>query len=99
MPNTRASESAKAVTLNINMKQLAIVIAFLGSVFAAFAQQPVRPTDTGGPLRFEQAVFDVQSYDVTVKADPATKSISGTTVMAARIVIPTNVIQLDLDTP
>ena len=48
---------------------------------------------------FEQAVFDVQDYDVTVRADPATKSITGTTVMTARTVIPTNVIVLDLDTP
>lgn len=48
---------------------------------------------------FEQAAFDVLEYDVSVKADPATQSISGTTVMTARIVIPTNVIVLDLDTP
>jgi aminopeptidase N len=69
--------------------------------FTAFAQRElgVRPTATGGPLKFEQAVYDVQSYDVTIKADPNTKSISGTTVMTARAVIPTNVILLDLDTP
>src|SRR3982751_1546669 len=59
----------------------------------------VRPTATGGPLKFEQAVYDVQSYDVTLNVDPKTKSISGTTTMTAKIVIPTNVIMLDLDTP
>lgn len=59
----------------------------------------VRPTDTGGPLMFEQATFDVQNYDITLGVDPKTKSISGTTVMIARTVIPTNVIVLDLDTP
>ena len=59
----------------------------------------VRPTDTGGPLIYEQAVYDVQNYDVSVKVDPAKKSISGTTIMTAKIVIPTNVIVLDLDTP
>lgn len=59
----------------------------------------VRPTDTGGPLMFEQAVFDVQSYDITLSVDPAAKTISGATVMRARTVIPTNVIVLDLDTP
>ena len=47
---------------------------------------------------FEQAVFDVQSYDITLNVDPKTKSISGTTVMTAKTVIPTNVIVLDLDT-
>jgi aminopeptidase N len=59
----------------------------------------VRPTETGGPLMFEQAAFDVQSYDITLNVDPKAKSISGTTVMTARTVIPTNVIVLDLDTP
>jgi aminopeptidase N len=59
----------------------------------------VRPTETGGPLMFEQAAFDVQSYDISLKVDPKAKTITGTTVMTARIVIPTNVIVLDLDTP
>lgn len=59
----------------------------------------VRPTDTGGPLMFEQAVFDVQDYDITLGVDPKTRSITGTTVMTAKTVIPTNVIVLDLDTP
>ena len=66
-----------------------------------FAQRehPARPTETGGPLRFDQAAFDVQSYDIAISVDPAAKSISGTTVMTARVVIPTNAIVLDLDTP
>ncbi|MEZ0327625.1 MAG: M1 family metallopeptidase [Fimbriimonas sp.] len=66
----------------------------------AFATAPAqRPTATGGPLKFEQAVFDVQSYDVTLRVDPKGKSINGTTVMVAKTTIPTNVILLDLDTP
>lgn len=48
---------------------------------------------------FEQAAFDVHSYDITLRVDPKAKSISGMTVMTAQIVIPTNVIVLDLDTP
>lgn len=66
-----------------------------------FAQRElgVRPTDTGGPLMFEQATFDVQSYDVQLTVAPAAKTISGLTTMVARTVIPTNVIVLDLDTP
>ncbi len=59
----------------------------------------VRPTDTGGPLKFEQAVFDVQSYEINLNVTPTAKSISGVTTMIARTVIPTNVIVLDLDTP
>ena len=81
-------------------------IAFLSSllflvVLTSFAQREhgVRPTNTGGPLMFEQAVFDVQSYDVAVNVFPKDKRITGVTTMKARTVIPTNVIVLDLDTP
>ncbi len=83
------------------MKQISILAALLIFVAASFAQRElgVRPTETGGPLMFEQAAYDVQSYDVGLRIDPKTKSISGTTVMTAKIVIPTNVIVLDLDTP
>lgn len=83
------------------MKQISIFFAVLLFVISTSAQREhgVRPTETGGPLKFEQAVFDVQSYDITLGVDTATKSITGTTVMTARTVIPTNVILLDLDTP
>ncbi len=82
------------------MKQISILVALLLFVISSFAQRElgVRPTDTGGPLMFEQAAFDVQTYDISLKVDPKAKSISGTTVMTAKIVIPTNVIVLDLDT-
>ncbi|MEP7076014.1 MAG: M1 family metallopeptidase [Acidobacteriota bacterium] len=80
------------------LSRLAVVFLF---ATAAVAQRELgsRPTPTGGPLMFEQAVYDVQNYDITLNVDPKTKSISGTTVMTARTNIPTNVIVLDLDTP
>ncbi len=84
------------------MKRSILVLALAVFSFVSVSAQRslgVRPTESGGPLKFEQAVYDVQSYNVAVKADPATRSISGTTVMTANIVIPTNVILLDLDTP
>lgn len=83
------------------MKQIYILTAILVFSASSIAQRSlgVRPTETGGPLSFEQAVYDVQSYDVSLDVDPATKSIKGSTVIRAKIVIPTNVIQLDLDTP
>jgi aminopeptidase N len=84
------------------MKYLAkfslILIVFTSAVFAQ-RDLGSRPTETGGVLMFEQAVFDVQNYDITLNVDPKTKSISGTTVMTAKTVIPTNVIVLDLDLP
>ncbi len=83
------------------MKKISILAALLLFVVSSFAQRElgIRPTETGGPLMFEQAAYDVQAYDITLKVDPKTKTISGITVMTAKIVIPTNVIVLDLDTP
>ncbi len=83
------------------MKQIPILIAVLIFVISSFAQRDLgsRPTDTGGVLMFEQAAYDVQNYDITLGVDPKTKSITGTTVMTAKTVIPTNVIVLDLDSP
>ena len=52
---------------------------------------------SGGVLRLEQAAYDVSSYDVSIKVDPAKKQISGTTVMDAKVVIPTGTVVLDLD--
>ena len=83
------------------MKYISILSVVLLFVICTYAQRELgaRPTDTGGPLMFEQGVYDVQNYDISLKVDPASKTISGTTVMTARTVIPTNVIVLDLDTP
>jgi aminopeptidase N len=84
-----------------NMKKLYTVAVALLIVTSVYAQREhgVRPTETGGPLIFEQAAFNVQSYDIELKADPRDKSLVGTTTMVARTAIPTNVIVLDLDLP
>jgi len=81
-----------------NISRLALLFLFATT---SFAQRELgsRPTPTGGPLMFEQAVYDVQNYDITLRVDPKAKSISGTTVMTARTNIPTNVIVVDLDAP
>ena len=83
------------------MKTALIFFAVVLLASTSFAQRElgVRPTDTGGPLMPEQAAFDVKSYDIKLNVDPKAKSITGTTVMTAQIVNPTNVIVLDLDTP
>ncbi|MGI8409198.1 MAG: M1 family metallopeptidase [Pyrinomonadaceae bacterium] len=87
--------------MKIIQKTILVGFLFVFTVTAVFTQRElgVRPTETGGPLMYEQAVYDVQNYDITLNVDPKTKSITGTTVMTAKIVIPTNVIVLDLDTP
>jgi aminopeptidase N len=59
----------------------------------SLAQDPV----SGGALKLEQAAYDVRSYDVAIKVDPAAKTLTGTTVMDATVVIPTASVLLDLD--
>lgn len=77
---------------------ISLVLLASGSVFAQ-RKLNARPTNSGGPLIFEQAAYDVQSYDITARVDPKNQSFSGTTIINARIVIPTNTIAIDLDTP
>ena len=66
-----------------------------------FAQRELgaRPTETGGVLMYEQAAYDVKNYDITLKVNPAEKSIAGETIVTAKIVQPINWFILDLDTP
>ncbi len=82
------------------MKHISVIFVLLFAL-TSFGQREhgVRPTVTGGPLMFEQAVYDVTSYEISLRVDPAKKWIGGSSVMRAKIVVPTNVIVLDLDTP
>lgn len=75
---------------------LFIVLSFAASAFAQ-RELGVRPTETGGPLMAEQAAFDVLTYDVSIRVEPRSKWISGTTVMTAKIVKPTSTVVLHLD--
>ncbi|HLO97021.1 MAG TPA: M1 family metallopeptidase, partial [Fimbriimonas sp.] len=54
---------------------------------------------SGGTLDIRQAAFDVLSYDIAIRVDPAKKFISGTTKMDAKVVIPTGSIIINLDEP
>lgn len=83
------------------MKPITTVIFLLLLTFSSFAQRELgnRPTDTGGVVPYEQAAYDVKKYDISIKVNPAEKSISGSTIVTANIVQPINVFVLDLDTP
>jgi aminopeptidase N len=61
--------------------------------------QATQGATSGGALKLEQAAYDVQSYDISIKVDPAKKTLTGTTVMEAKAVIPTTSILVDLDDP
>lgn len=78
---------------SMRFRPLLTTLAILAAV-PIYADQDVA---SGGVLKPEQAVYDVQSYDISIRIDPTTRSISGTTVMKAKATSPTNVILLDLD--
>ena len=83
------------------MRKPLLVTIILVLAVCAFSQRthPVRPTPSGGPLSYEQAAYDVKSYEITARIDPSTKSIEGSNIIEATIVAPTRWIELDLDTP
>jgi len=53
--------------------------------------------ESGGELMYEQAAFDVHHYDLDLKVNPSDSTVSGSVVVMADVVHPTNVIVLDLD--
>ena len=57
----------------------------------------VRPTQSGGVLMAEQAVYDVKHYDLALRVNPDEQSINGVLTVKAQIVKPTSVFVLDLD--
>lgn len=60
-------------------------------------QQPTDQPDSGGPLLSEQAAYDVKSYDISLRIDPAERSIGGATVIEAKVVHPLSWFVFDLD--
>ena len=80
---------------------LASLVALTTSVHAQVAERPADwrdPYDSGGPLILEQAAYDVTYYDLVVAVDPSDSTIAGSLRMDARVVAPTEVIAIDLDT-
>ena len=53
--------------------------------------------DTGGPLMKEQAAYDVQHYDLSLRVDPKKKFISGTGTIEVKVLEPMSWLVLDLD--
>ncbi|MDQ6785305.1 MAG: M1 family metallopeptidase [Acidobacteriota bacterium] len=82
-------------------KLFSLVISLFLFANVSLAQRDLgaRPTETGGVLIYEQAAYDVKNYDITLRVNPADKSIAGETIVTARIVQPTIWFVLDLDTP
>lgn len=76
------------------MRALAL-LAVLALAPLAVAQAPL--LTSGGVLPTEQAAYDVTYYDLDLAIQPADSTIEGSLTMEARIVVPTEVVLLDLD--
>lgn len=66
-----------------NIKYISILIFSL-SVFFNFQIAGIK--DSGGSILPDQAAFDVLFYDLNLKIDPNTESISGYTIVEAKII-------------
>ena len=91
----------KEKTMRKFLSWTSCIFLLLLTAVGASAQRElgVRPTDSGGALMPEQAAYDVTSYDLSLKVNPAEQSIKGTLTVQARIVHPTDWFVLDLDEP
>ncbi|QQS42712.1 MAG: M1 family metallopeptidase [Acidobacteriota bacterium] len=85
--------------MNKTLRYLCAPLAAMVLLSAVSAQQAVRPTGSGGVLIYEQAAYDVEKYDITSTIDPEKKSLSGSTIITAKIVSPVDWFVVDLDTP
>jgi aminopeptidase N len=76
----------------------AFLIALLLVVTTPATGQEVAIYDSGGPILREQAAYDVTFYDLSLRVDPGSRSISGYGITVARVVEPMRHVVLDLDT-
>ncbi len=79
-----------------------LVTALTGLLLAGCKTLPLKPArsaseDTGGPLLKEQAAYDVQHYDLSLRVDPKKKYISGTGTIEVKVLEPISWLVLDLD--
>ncbi|GIU82286.1 MAG: aminopeptidase [Pyrinomonadaceae bacterium] len=56
-----------------------------------------RPSESGGPLIYEQAAYDVLSYSISLEIFPENRSISGSVLITAKIVQPVAFFVVDLE--
>ncbi|MCS6874229.1 MAG: M1 family metallopeptidase [Pyrinomonadaceae bacterium] len=76
--------------------RLLLLLFFLN--ISSFSQREFkdRPDESGGVLIYEQAAYDVTSYDISVEVFPSDKKISASVLIRAKIVQPVDRFVVDL---
>lgn len=80
------------------MRHFAPLFALLALAPPLAAQHRDPTMDTGGPVPYDAASYDVKHYGIGLAVDPSTRSINGQTAVTATFVQPNNAFVLDLDT-
>ena len=75
----------------------ALIVVLVAAGVGAWLWYRAQILDSGGPLRPRQAAFDVRRYDLAVRIDPATRTISGQNVATLLAVAPLDAVELQLD--
>lgn len=83
--------------MNIRILTLGVTLAMAFAPATISAQQ-VDIYDSGGPIRPEQAAFDVTFYEISLEVVPESRSIRGSVLTAAQAVTPLSRMVLNLDT-
>jgi aminopeptidase N len=65
--------------------------------FVLFAISNISFADSGGPLKPEQAAYDITYYNLDLSIDPETQTIDGSILCKVVIVNPIDILLLDLD--
>lgn len=100
-PSTRPFGRLLVSTPRPAFRPLSALASLLPLVLVAascLGAQEVDIYDSGGQVPPEQAAYDVTYYELSLRIDPAERSIGGTALIAARVLEPIGHIVLDLDT-
>ena len=76
---------------------LPLLLLLVADISPAQRRRYTQDNESGGVLLAEEAAYDVESYDLTLRVDPAKERIDGTLRMLAKLVENTDAIVLDLD--
>lgn len=83
--------------MKIASRLLALACAVMVIPGMAISQQTAKRNVSGGPLRADQACYDVQHYALELNVEPSEKSIDGELQMRALATKPITSFALDLD--
>jgi aminopeptidase N len=79
------------------MQPSVFLTGFLATAASVAAAPQADPQDSGGALDLARACYDVLRYDLDLSVDPEAKRIAGSNRITAWMVLPSELLRVDLD--